>query len=47
MDGIISYLLVIYPTDSELEEFIHLELTDSSCNWGIHFLDELFHTASV
>ena len=47
MQGPISYLPVRYPSDEEMEECLHLELTDGSSEWNPSSLDGLFHASSI
>ena len=45
MHGPVSYLPVRYPTESELDRCLHLELTDGSSDWDPHCIDNLFHVS--
>ena len=46
MHGTISYLPVRYPTQEEIDEYEHIELTDSQAEWDPHCLDGLHKTMS-
>ena len=47
MHGPVSFLPVRYPTDEELDQCLHLELTDGDSEWEPSCIDGLFHASAV